>query len=259
MYIVAASFLGFFCFTIYAEIVRPELAGFDADYAEGHLHLNRVWPASALERAGVRDGDRILTVDGDAIHTLDDWGRVRALFRAGQPIDLEVERQGTRFRASLVLKRDAWISVIFGADTTAKVDYFGWHVAGLLPIVFSFLVFLRPYDLSARLVSLVWAAFAASGPMAIVTHVPDRGWAAAWHSLRMRGGLRGRRGLRGLQLMLLAVMTNALRHAEDIVLAADVRAFQPEHSRCIPIRAGRLDGWMGLAMALTLLGVLFLK
>ena len=51
--------------------------------------------------------------------------------------------------------------------------------------------------------------------------LPDlrRSSTATWHSLRMRGGLRGR-WLRGLQLLLLAVMTNALRHAEEIVLAA---------------------------------------
>ncbi len=91
--------------------------------------------------------------------------------------------------------------------------------------------------------------------------LPDlrRSSTAAWHSLRMRGGLRGRRSLRGLQLMLLAVMSNSLRHAEEIVLAAEVRAFQPENSRSIPIRVGRLDGWMALTAALSLLGVLFLK
>ena len=92
--------------------------------------------------------------------------------------------------------------------------------------------------------------------------LPDlrRSSTAAWHSLRMRGGLRGRRGLRGLQLMLLAMMTNALRRSEDIVLAAEVRAFQPERSRCIPIRVGQAgsSGWRW-QWRFTLLGVLFLK
>ena len=53
MYIVAASFLAFFGFTIYADFVQPEAAGFAAnDYSEGNLHVSRVAPHSALERAG---------------------------------------------------------------------------------------------------------------------------------------------------------------------------------------------------------------
>ena len=40
----------------------------------------------------------------------------------------------------------------------------------------------------------------------------------------MRGGLRAN-GRRGLQLLALTILTNALRHAEEIVLAAEVRAF----------------------------------
>ncbi len=90
--------------------------------------------------------------------------------------------------------------------------------------------------------------------------LPDlrRSSTAAWHALRMRGGLRGRRSLRGLQLMFLAVLTNSLRHAEEIVLAAEVRAFQPEHTRRVPLRVGRLDGVMAPAALLSLLGMIFL-
>jgi len=87
--------------------------------------------------------------------------------------------------------------------------------------------------------------------------MPDlrRSSTAAWHTLYMRGGLRGRKGLRGLQLMLLAVLTNSLRHAEDIVLAAEVRAFQPERTRLVPVRVGRWDGWIALAALVSLAAV----
>jgi energy-coupling factor transporter transmembrane protein EcfT len=76
----------------------------------------------------------------------------------------------------------------------------------------------------------------------------------AWHSLRMRGGMRARWG-RGLQLLLLTVFTNALRRSEDIVLAAETRAFRPEHRRAIPIRIGRLDWWLVPVGVLTLAGI----
>ena len=65
----------------------------------------------------------------------------------------------------------------------------------------------------------------------------------AWHSLRMRGGLRSQ-WWRGLQLMVLTVLTNALRHTEEIVLAAEVRAFRPELSRSAALRKGSLDLWV---------------
>jgi energy-coupling factor transporter transmembrane protein EcfT len=63
----------------------------------------------------------------------------------------------------------------------------------------------------------------------------------AWHSLKMRGGLRRKRW-RGLQLLGVTVVTNALRRAEDIALAAEARAFSPERSRALPIQSGALDG-----------------
>jgi energy-coupling factor transporter transmembrane protein EcfT len=77
----------------------------------------------------------------------------------------------------------------------------------------------------------------------------------AWHSLRMRGGLRAR-WLRGLQLLLITILANALRHSEEIVLAAEARAFTPEKSRAAPIRIGRIDWWLIPAGVLSLAGLL---
>lgn len=70
----------------------------------------------------------------------------------------------------------------------------------------------------------------------------------AWHSLRMRGGLRSQ-WWRGIQLLVLTIFSNALRHAGQIVLAAEVRAFHPELSRTMPIRTGSLDWWMVIGLA----------
>jgi energy-coupling factor transporter transmembrane protein EcfT len=77
----------------------------------------------------------------------------------------------------------------------------------------------------------------------------------AWHSLRMRGGFRAQ-WWRGIQLLVVTVFSNALRHAEQIVLAAEVRAFRPERSRNTPLRIGTLDGW--LAAGLSILGALMI-
>lgn len=71
----------------------------------------------------------------------------------------------------------------------------------------------------------------------------------AWHSLKMRGGLRSQ-WWRGIQLLALTIFSNALRHAEQIVLAAEVRAFRPELSRTMSIRIGTLDWWIFIGLAL---------
>ncbi len=79
----------------------------------------------------------------------------------------------------------------------------------------------------------------------------------AWHSLRMRGGLRAR-WLRGLQLLLITILANAIRHSEEIVLAAEARAFTPERSRAASIRIGRLDWWLIPAGVASLAGILLI-
>lgn len=79
----------------------------------------------------------------------------------------------------------------------------------------------------------------------------------AWHSLRMRGGLRSQ-WWRGLQLLVLTVFSNALRHAEQIVLAAEVRAFRPELSRTMSIRIGSLDWWIISGLAILGLILIFI-
>jgi energy-coupling factor transport system permease protein len=78
-----------------------------------------------------------------------------------------------------------------------------------------------------------------------------------WHSMWMRGGLRKRR-LRSLRLMLVTIITNALRRGDEIALAAEARAFTPERSRLIPLRRGRLDSWLALPLLAVLLAVLFI-
>ena len=79
----------------------------------------------------------------------------------------------------------------------------------------------------------------------------------AWHSLRMRGGMHAQ-WWRGLQLLLLTVLTNALRRSEDIVLAAEARAFRPDRGRSAPIRIGRLDWWLIPVGLLSIVGILLI-
>jgi energy-coupling factor transporter transmembrane protein EcfT len=77
-----------------------------------------------------------------------------------------------------------------------------------------------------------------------------------WRSLQMRGGFRRQRW-RGLQLLLVTVVVNALRRAEEIALAAEVRAFSPERSRAMAIEIGSLDGYIGAGLLFLWLALVF--
>jgi len=75
----------------------------------------------------------------------------------------------------------------------------------------------------------------------------------AWRSLWMRGGFRKKRW-RGLQMLLVTIMTNALRWAEEVSLAAEARAFSPEQPRALPIQSGSLDALVILVGLVSFLG-----
>lgn len=71
----------------------------------------------------------------------------------------------------------------------------------------------------------------------------------SWRSLRMRGGLRKRRG-RALLLLAVTIATGALSRAEEIGLAAEARAFSPERARSMPVKVGKGD-WAVLVLCIT--------
>jgi energy-coupling factor transporter transmembrane protein EcfT len=72
---------------------------------------------------------------------------------------------------------------------------------------------------------------------------------AAWYSLRMRGGLRAQ-WRRGLQLLLVTILMNGLRQAENVALAAEARAFAPERAVALPVKRGGYDGYLATALIL---------
>ncbi|MBN2472922.1 MAG: hypothetical protein JXN59_19525 [Anaerolineae bacterium] len=78
----------------------------------------------------------------------------------------------------------------------------------------------------------------------------------AWHSLRMRGGLR-RQWWRGSQLLVLTIVTNALKRAQEVSLAAEARAFSPEKAQPLPVQRGSLD-WLPASLAALSLVVLII-
>jgi energy-coupling factor transporter transmembrane protein EcfT len=69
----------------------------------------------------------------------------------------------------------------------------------------------------------------------------------AWRSLWLRGGLRKDR-LHAIRCLSVTIIANALNRAEEIALAAEVRAFSPSHTYSMPIKVGKWD-WIILVVS----------
>ncbi|MBI1798677.1 MAG: trypsin-like peptidase domain-containing protein [Candidatus Eisenbacteria bacterium] len=73
-------------------------------YSEaGGLVVARVEPSGPADRVGVKVGDRLLTVNGLAIHNLEDAQRGIYGAAVGDRLNLELEREARRYTVSLVL------------------------------------------------------------------------------------------------------------------------------------------------------------
>jgi len=80
----------------------------------------------------------------------------------------------------------------------------------------------------------------------------------AYEAMRLRGGFQ-RRGARHfgsdghLRMLLVAIVVNALRRGDEVVEAAEARAFRPDGPRREPLPLGRAD--LALVAVLIVLGV----
>jgi hypothetical protein len=64
MYILAASFLSYLTLEIYSQVWGPFGFGMISDYSDGAMLVKKLIPGEAGEHAGLRVGDRIVTVNG---------------------------------------------------------------------------------------------------------------------------------------------------------------------------------------------------
>ncbi len=78
---------------------------------------------------------------------------------------------------------------------------------------------------------------------------------SAYHSIRLRGGLR-RPGL-ALRLFLLALVANGVRYGDEVVKAATSRAFDPSRPAGPAPRLEPADGWLLGLLLLGTVGVLW--
>ena len=115
LYLAAASYLSYFAVDTYCEFAGVDSMGVVPDYRSGSMLIREVYAESPAERAGLRAGDRILTVEGQPIRNGFDWMAVSSNFEVGRAFRLEVEGDGARRDTDVTLGRRSWRALI-GAD-----------------------------------------------------------------------------------------------------------------------------------------------
>jgi len=174
MYVCAASFLGYFALIVYSHLWGPVPLGAAASYAGGNMLLTEVFPDSPAERAGLRAGDRVLSVNGQAVRSRLDWWFLRTNLEADRTLRVEVERDAKRLNLEFALPQSSWSRW----PTSDRIEILTIRGAQFAMLIMAFLIaFSRPYDLTARFGAWFLAAVSVSNPVLLY------GWAAAWRAL----------------------------------------------------------------------------
>lgn len=93
---------GLFCLkVVHAEAASGRRVGFSLDAGATGVSLRELVPGYPAERAGLRDGDRLLEIAGQAIRNEADYDEVAIGFRRGEPVPVIVDRGGQRIALSL--------------------------------------------------------------------------------------------------------------------------------------------------------------
>lgn len=175
MYIIAASFVGFVALFAYQVPWEPDISqGFEGGFRGGGMVVLSILPDSPQGRAGLKEGDRVLAVDGRAIRNVHDWEAIRANTEIGRPERWEIRRADGRLDLTVTPRGLAWVHL---RGNLAAPSYLLFILFILTSMVLGLTIaFRRPYDAAARIGA--WALATA----AITFGLPD-GWAATWRHL----------------------------------------------------------------------------
>ena len=169
LYVVAASFCGYFALVVYVDFWGPTRVGIEVVYKDGRMVLRDVLPNSAGARAGLRADDRVVSVEGQHIRGGRDWVRVASNFEVGIPRRFEIERGSKNLEVVLTLGRRP----LQWPDPASLTLYAGRVICLLLAFV---VAFSRSHDSVALLGSWLLAAISTLGE-------PWYGFAAPWRHL----------------------------------------------------------------------------
>jgi len=160
-----------------SELRRRADWGFRLVASGAAAEVRGVRPGSAADRAGLRDGDRVRSVNGFALDAAT-LARARRLFRGGDRVKLEVERGGAKRTVGLTLpslpeERIAGCDVRYSSVVTPA----GYRVRT---------VFTRPSGVRGPLPTIVFIPWLSCD--AVEGAMPGDGWMQLLHALAAYSG-----------------------------------------------------------------------
>jgi tRNA A-37 threonylcarbamoyl transferase component Bud32 len=170
MYLVAASYVAMFALIVYVAGYGPAQLTAGSSFANGVMTIRSVTEGSPESRAGLRVGDRVVSIDGLAVRGVRDWLAATANLELGRTQVWKVARDGTR----LSLGIDPVPASLHSRIAAGYAVYFSLLISAMgVGLV---IAWMRPGDAVGRL----GAWFMATASMAFGF---PWGWAVAWRAL----------------------------------------------------------------------------
>ncbi len=170
-YLLAVSFLAVQVLTVYLIVWGPsDLAGLDAFFSDGTMHVEGVASGTILFEAGLRPGDRVVAINGRGIRGTRDWSAANSNRGLGLRETWAVSRDGQPFEIEVTPREADWDNRLANGYAEYAIRAFGCFFLGLL------ILFLRPQDSIARVGAwlMLTLSFAFGMP---------NGWAVPWREL----------------------------------------------------------------------------
>ena len=170
----AASFVGYFGLSMFSIFYPPVSMGVALGAAADGLGVLSVTAGSTADRAGVRQGDKVVSLNGRPLRTLLDQRVINTSASIGVERTFVFERSGRQFSVAYTPRRR-----VLGSG---GLRFLPQHIALLAALVFSLVViYSRPEDRVARLGALLLASIAC-------TYFFPRGLAGTWRHLPVLAG-----------------------------------------------------------------------
>lgn len=178
MYGLAASFLAYSFLLLYVQFWGPEMAGINTRYHGGKMVLTEVLPGGVSDRAGLKIGDHIVSIDGQPVHNLLDWIGVRTNFAVGKKYRVQLLRGGEALELELEFGSRPSLAQRWRMDNSAVYMGLSLQFTRMLLLALAFVIaFSRPHDLVARVGAALLAGLSIGDP------APPYSLFAVWREL----------------------------------------------------------------------------
>jgi hypothetical protein len=154
MYLIACSFIAYFCASVYLTFWGPQSLGLLPTMSEERVAVKFVEPNSLADHAGLRAGDLLLAIGDSLRPSVWDWIALPYNAEVRVPLRLLIEREGKQLARVLIPERrpsSYWRSQK-GFLTLTMLAAQGVYLTIACLIAFS-----RPFSLQARLGALFLA------------------------------------------------------------------------------------------------------